>query len=222
MAIASGTADQGTARRTLVIRETIPGTARPREIVVLLGSGFGRKKDTLMLGKDKIPAENIGRWDDARIEFALPGTVQPGTYPLYVTGEGNTAEVQISVSGPQKAHGSDEIPADIVSDIWIDDPAQKGYRLPPTGYFIQNKRYYFFFEFAVPPGTPSWGRTQFRAQFFIDGGKEDERSFLPGSMNGNNYGVFEYTFKKEKDYTIGIRGLTTKTMKVRVGKPKGA
>jgi hypothetical protein len=41
-------------------------------------------------------------------------------------------------------------------------------------------------------------------------------------MNGNNYGVFEYSFKKEKDYTIGIRGLTTKTMKVRVGKPPGA
>ena len=82
--------------------------------------------------------------------------------------------------------------------------------------------YYFFFEFAVPPGTPSWGRTEFQARFYVEGNLTgDPRSFLPGYMNGKNYGVFDHVFNAAGAYTVEIRGATTKTMKVEVKRPAG-
>lgn len=87
------TADPGTARNILAIRETIPRTARPKELVTLLGSGFGIQKDTIMLGQERVPPESIGRWEDTRIEFTIPDTITPGNQNLRVIAAGNAAEV---------------------------------------------------------------------------------------------------------------------------------
>jgi hypothetical protein len=108
------------------------------------------------------------------------------------------------------------IDADIIGEIWIEDPNQKMYRCPPIGYFIPNKRYYFFFEFAVPPGTPSWGSTLFRADFVVDGMKLNEQSFMPGNLNGKNYGVFYHEFKSDGEHLVEICGKKTVALKVQV------
>jgi hypothetical protein len=208
---------------TPAIRETIPRSAGSKELVTLLGSGFGTKPDSLMIGQTNVSPEYIRRWEEGRIEFILPGTVSPGRHALVVTAEGNSARGEITVSTPAWVHeGIEKTAADIISEIWIDDPSQKGYRVPPIGYFIPDKRYYFFFEFAVPPGTPSWGRTEFQAGFYIDGKPVCEpRSFMPGYMNGKNYGVFDYRFESEGTFTIEIRGATAKTMNIIVKRPPG-
>ncbi len=205
------------------IRETIPRSAGPHELVTLLGSGFGSKPDSLMIGQEKVSSENIRRWEDTRIEFTLPDTGPPGKHTLVVMTEGKSGSGEITVSTPAWVHeGIDKTPADIISEIWIDDPSQKSYRIPPIGYFIPGKRYYFFFEYAVPPGTPSWGRTEFQAGFYIDGKPACEpRSFMPGYMNGKNYGVFDYRFESEGTFTIEIRGATAKSMDVVVKRPPG-
>jgi hypothetical protein len=130
-------------------------------------------------------------------------------------------EVTISASFPLGTRGLNEIDANIIDDIWIDDPSQKGYKLPPIGHFIPDKRYYFFFEFEVPPGTPPWGRIQFRAKFFLDGVHVATRSFLPGTMNGQNYGNFDYVFPTEGKHHIEIKGFNSKSMDIEVKKPPG-
>lgn len=214
--------DSENIAENFVIRETIPEMARPKEVVSLLGTGFGAHKDTIMLGLDRVPAANIRRWDDGRIEFTIPETTAPGKYPVRVLVGGRTTEGTIRVSESQWTGGFSEIPADIVSDIWIDDITQKGYRIPPIGYFITDRQYHFFFEFAVPPGTPSWGDTTFKAQFYVNGNRKKESVFMPGNMNGNNYGFFDYTFTAEGTYTLEIRGATIKSMTVDAREPPGA
>jgi len=222
------TASAGTAAPTrqppkpsLVIRETIPEMARPEETVTLLGSGFGTNKDTLMLGQERVKAENIVRWDDSRIEFTVPEAAMPGNYPLRVISGGSTAEVPLCVSESQWSQGLREVPAEIISEIWIDDISRKGYCIPPIGYFITGTRYHFLFEFTVPPGTLSWGQTLFTATFHVDGIRKGKEGFLPGNMNGENYGFFAYTFADEGKYTIEIRGATVKSMTADVRTPPG-
>jgi hypothetical protein len=214
----------GAGRQPCAIREIIPRALRPAELVIMLGSGFGVQRDTIMIGEERVPAEKIRRWDDTRIEFALPEKVAAGKHAVRVITAGSTAELPVTVSELPWVHrGLDEVDADIISEIWIDDPTQKGYRVPQIGYFIPDKRYYFFFEFAVPPGTPSWGRTQFRARFSVDNRQVgDAKSFMPGSMNGRNYGVFDYKFDKEGTFPVEIRGENIKKMDVTVKKPPGA
>lgn len=212
------------ATQFLAIRETIPRSARSKELITLLGSGFGAQPDTLLLGQEKVSPDNIRRWEDNRIEFTLPESVLPGTHPLVLIAGGTSVSEEITVNAPPWIHnGIDTTGADIISEIWIDDPAGKGCRVPPIGYFIPDKRYYFFFEFAVPPGTPSWGRTKFEAGLYIDGRLIGEpRSFMPGYLNGKNFGVFDHRFEAEGTFKIEIRGATTKSMEVVVRRPPGA
>jgi len=206
----------------LEISETIPNIIRPKEILTIVGSGFGFKTDTLMLGNQKIEGNKIQRWDNSRIEFEIPENFNPGTYPVRIIAGGNSFEKIINISGEEwfKREGIELVPAEIISEIWIDDPGNKGYKKPPIGYFIPNKRYSFFFEFEVPPGTGAWD-TKFTAGFYIDGIKTGEKGkFLPGHLNGKNYGVFQHKFPKNGTYNIEIRGLTTKTMTIHVGPPE--
>jgi hypothetical protein len=214
----SGTAP---VRLPPAIREIIPRDVEPKGIVTLLGSGFGVRQDTIMIGEDRVPSSAIRRWEDTRIEFTLPETASPGSHNLRIISGGESVKGQISVSGPVWTRGLNEIDADILGDIWIDDPSQKGYRLPPIGHFIPDKRYYFFFEFDVPPGTPPWGRIQFRAKFFLDGVLVATRSFLPGTLNGQNYGNFDYVFTAEGKHHIEIMGSNSKSMDIEVKKPRG-
>ena len=211
------------ATQFLAIRETIPRSARSKELITLLGSGFGNNPDSLTIGPEKVSHENIRRWEEDRIEFTIPETVTPGTHTLVVMAGGKSVSKEITVSTPLWVHDKiEKTGAEIISEIWIDDPSQKGYRVPPIGYFIPDKRYYFFFEFAVPPGTSSWGRTEFQAGFFIDGKQACEpKSFMPGYMNGKNYGVFDYRFESEGTFTVEIRGATIKSMDVVVKRPPG-
>lgn len=203
------------------IREIIPRDVEPKGTVTLLGSGFGARQDTIMIGEDRVPPSAIRRWEDTRIEFTVPETASPGSHNLRVISTGESVMGQISVSGPLWTRGLNEIDANILGDIWIDDPSQRGYRLPPIGHFIPDKRYYFFFEFDVPPGTPPWGRTQFRAKFFLDGVLIATRSFLPGTLNGQNYGNFDYVFAGEGTHHIEITGSNSKSMDIEVKKPPG-
>lgn len=199
-------------------REIIPRDVEPNAVVTLLGSGFGTQPDTIMIGEDRVPPAAIGRWEEARIEFTMPENIPPGRHNLRVFSGGEAVNGQISVSGPQGIRGLNDIDANIISEIWIDDPSQKWYRLPPIGHFIPDRRYSFFYEFEVPPGTPRWGR-QFRAKFFIDGKLVDIRSFLPGAMDGQNYGAFEFVFTAEGKYHIEITGINTRSMDIEVKKP---
>ena len=205
----------------MAIREIVPrDSVRSKDLVTILGSGFGVKPDTLMIGDVRIDPAGIARWEDGRIEFSLPEKTALGMQPVRILTGTGSASGQVTVSGsPWLAGGLDNVDAEIISDIWIDDPTMKGYKCPPIGHFIPDKRYYFFFEFAVPPGTPSWGLTQFRARFLIDGQKIDENSFLPGYMNGRNYGVFNHIFKEQKTFRVEIQGLTSKVMDVVVKNP---
>ena len=109
------------------------------------------------------------------------------------------------------------VKADIISDIWIDDVYEPGPTVPPIGYFITGKRYYFVYEFAVPEGTPEWG-TDFTTDFLINGAVVNSQGFPPGATNGKNYGVYYNTFTDEGDYLIEIRGKNTKQLKVVVKK----
>jgi hypothetical protein len=201
------------------IREIIPRDVKPKGVLTLLGSGFGAQSDTIMIGEDRVPPASIGRWEEARIEFTVPETISPGSHNLRVISGGETVSGQISVGSPQEPQRLNEIDANIISDIWIDDPSQKGYKVPPIGHFIPDKRYYFFFEFDVPPGTPQWGMAQFRAKFFLDGGLVATRSFMPGVMNGQNYGIFDYLFPAEGKHHIEIAGSNTRTMDIEVKQP---
>jgi len=216
------TPDSGTAavRVSPSIREVIPKDVEPMGIVTLLGTGFGVQQDTIMIDEERISSSTIRRWEETRIEFSLPKTVSSGSHNLRIMARGETVNWQISVVGdPQRIRGIIEIDADIIQEIWIDDPYNQGYRIPPIGHFIPDKRYHFFFEFDVPPGTPSWGRIQFRASFFIDGVNSATSSFMPGAMNGRNYGNFNYVFQEEGKHHIEIRGVNTKTMDIEVKKP---
>lgn len=201
------------------IREIIPRDVKPKGVLTLLGSGFGAQSDTIMIGEDRVPPASIRRWEEARIEFTVPEMISPGSHNLRVISGGETVSGQISVGSPQEPVRLGEIDANITSDIWIDDPSQKGYKVPPIGHFIPDKRYHFFFEFDVPPGTPQWGRTQFRAKFFLDGSLIATRSFMPGSMNGQNYGSFDYLFPAEGNHHIEIAGANARTMDIEVKQP---
>jgi len=213
----------------------IPGTASApnspfiREIIVdtnglvtVLGSGFGLRKETIIIDENRVPDEAIVRWEAMRIDFTMPETVTRGTrHSLRVVVSGETASGQIPVSGRPGTARSREIDATITGDLWIDSPNERGYSLPPIGYFIPEKRYYFCFEFDVPPGTPQWGGPQFRAQFFIDGTLIDTRSFLPGAGSGKNYGTFDFVFTDEGKHHIEIRGTNVKSLDVEVKRPPG-
>lgn len=204
--------------QTLAIRYIIPKNTVLMEKVTILGSGFGTQPDTLMIGKEKVSPDHIHRWENTRIEFTQSVTLKPGTYPLMIIAGNSSVSEDINVSNPSWIQpGIDKIDADIISEIWIDDPTNKAYRLPPIGHFVTGKRYYFFFEFAVPSGTPSWGLTEFQANLFINGSSVGgPKSFMPGHLNGKNYGVFDYVFKTAGDYIVEIRGVTTKSINVHV------
>jgi hypothetical protein len=201
-------------KQPLAIREVIPRSVKVKELVTILGSGFGIVADTLMFGQEQVQASSIKRWEDSRIEFVVPDWIVAGTYALRIISGGNTAGEQITVTAPSWARGLNEIDAEIKGAIWIDDPSQKNYRCPLIGYFVVGKRYHFFFEFEVKEGTPAWGRTQFKATFYVDGVKIRDLSVLPGYINGQNYGVFDYVFDDEKTYTIQIQGANKVEMKV--------
>jgi len=111
----------------------------------------------------------------------------------------------------------ERVRAEIIGDIWIDDVYGRGASVPPIGYFIPNKRYYFVYEFDVPEGTPSWG-TDFVTDFLINGKVINTQGFPPGAQNGKNYGVYYNTFTDEGDYLIEIRGKNMKQLKVVVKK----
>jgi hypothetical protein len=203
-------------KQPLAIREVIPRSVQAKDPVTLLGSGFGMQKDTLTLGQTQIPETSITRWEDTRIDFVIPASVPAGACPIRVIAGGNAVGEQITVTAPTWAQDLNEIDAEIKGDIWIDDPSQRNYRCPPIGYFLPGKRYHFFYEFEVTPGTPAWGLTQFRASFYVDGVKIRNLSVLPGYINGQNYGVFDYVFEAEKTYRIEIRGCNTAGMDVPV------
>ena len=191
-------------------------------LVTLLGSGFGTKKETIIVDENRVPDDAIMRWEEMRIDFAMPETVSRGTKnSLRVVVGGETASGQIPGSGTMGTARFREIDATITGDLWIDSPNEKGYKVPPIGYFIPEKRYFFCFEFDVPPGTPQWGGPQFRAQFFIDGTLTDTRSFLPGAGNGKNYGNFDYVFPDEGKHHIEIKGANTKSLDIEVKRPPG-
>ena len=202
----------------LEIRDIIPRTVWHSDLVTVLGSGFGTNKDTLILGKDQIPIASIRRWENTRIEFSMPDTIPAGSYTLRVIAGGNSIEAQITVSSPPYTHRLHEIDADIKGEIWIDDPSRQGVTKPPIGYFVIGKRYHFFYEFIVPAGTPAWGLTQFRTEFYVDGIKVRDLSVLPGYINGYNFGVFDFVFDKEKTYKIEIVGSNKVSMDVEVKK----
>lgn len=211
------------AGKSMAIREIIPTPALPNEKATIIGSGFGATPDTIILGEEMISSDNIHSWTDTRIEFTVPGTAVSGTHTIQILSGGRSVRGVLTAGKPPWMHeGIDKTAAEIISEIWIDDPVNKWYRLPPIGHFITGKRYYFFFEFSVPPGIPSWGRTEFGARFYIDGKQVgDPRSFMPGYMNGKNYGVFDHIFEAAGQYTIEIRGANTKSMQVEVRKPAG-
>jgi hypothetical protein len=204
--------------QALAIREIIPRNAVLMDQVTILGSGFGTQPDTLMIGQEKVSQDHIPRWENTRIEFTLPVTTKPGKHPLRIIAGNSSVSEDFTASNPSWIQqGIDKIDADIISEIWIDDPTNKAYRLPPIGHFVTGKRYYFFFEFAVPPGTPSWGLTEFQASLFINGTiGGGPKSFMPGHLNGKNYGVFDYVFNTAGDYVVEIRGAMTKSMNVHV------
>ncbi|HEX3001311.1 MAG TPA: IPT/TIG domain-containing protein [Methanoregula sp.] len=208
------------AKRATAIHELIHGNVNPGDPVTILGSEFGRNKDTVMIGTDRVDPDLVKKWENSRIEFIVPEKTPPGKHALRVIAEGASTLTTLLINEPRLTRGQNNIPADIISDIWIDDPSQKGLKVPPIGYFIPENMYHFFFEYAVPAGTPSWGHTQFRARFLVDGVEVDDRSFMPGHLNGRNYGVFDYTFTELRDYTIEIRGASAKEMMIRVGKPR--
>jgi hypothetical protein len=189
-------------------------------LVTLLGSGFGTKKETIIIDENRVPDDAIMRWEGMRIDFAMPETVSRGTrHSLRVVVGGETASGQIPGSGTMGTARSREIDATIIGDLWIDSPNERGYKIPPIGYFIPEKRYFFCFEFDVPLGTPQWGGPQFRAQFFIDGTLIDTHSFLPGASNGKNYGNFYYVFPDEGKHHIEIKGANTKSLDIEVKRP---
>ncbi|HOW34415.1 MAG: hypothetical protein BWY45_02668 [Euryarchaeota archaeon ADurb.Bin294] len=109
------------------------------------------------------------------------------------------------------------IKAEIIGDIWIDDVYQRGPSVPPIGYFIPDKRYYFVYEFDVPENTPSWG-TEFTTDFLINGVVINSQGCVPGASNGKNYGVYYTTFKEEGEYLIEISGKNKKQLNVVVKK----
>jgi hypothetical protein len=189
------------------IREIIPrDTIRSKELVTILGSGFGRQTDTIIFGQDRIDPGKITKWENERIEFSLPENLKPGAYQFRVVTGGASTSGQITISQPPVRHGFNNVDADILGEIWIDDPSMKGYRIPPIGHFIPDNMYHFFFEFAVPPGTDPWGMTQFRAHFLVNGKEMMDQSFMPGHMGGKNYGVFDYRFRELGTYKIEIKG----------------
>jgi hypothetical protein len=210
------------ARQPLSLREIVPRAVKSGGLVTLLGTGFGTKPDTLSAGAVTVPQENVRRWDDTRIEFTLPGSVAAGKTELRIIAGGNSVSDTITVGDPDWVnHAREEVPADITGPMWIDDPNMRYYRVPPIGHFIPKKRYYFFFEYEVPPGTPSWGRTQFAARLYInDKAVGDKKSFLPGYMNGKNYGVFDHTFDDPGKFTIEIRGNNAVKMDIEVKERK--
>lgn len=196
-----------TGAAPMSIREIIPrDTIRAKELVTILGSGFGREKDTIIFGEDRIDPLNITKWENERIEFTLPENKKPGVYPFRVVAGGASASGQITVSVPPLRRGFNNIDAEILGRIWIDDPTNKGLRVPPIGHFIPDNMYHFFFEFAVPPGTDPWGMTQFRAHFMVNGKEVADQSFMPGHMGGKNYGVFDYIFRDLGTFRIEIKG----------------
>lgn len=201
------------ASQPLAIREIIPRSAQVKDQVMLLGTGFGTTADTLMLGQGQVPAADIKRWEDTRIDFVIPDGIQAGTVPIRIVAGGNTVGEQIIITAPAWAQKIKDIDATILGKIWIDDMYNKGDQVPqPLGYFLPGTKYFFFYEFDVPAGTPQWGLTQFKTSFYVDGVKVKDLSVLPGYLNGNNYGVFEYSFDAEKTYHIEIRGSNTVSM----------
>jgi len=189
-------------------------------LVTLLGSGFGKQKETIIIDEDRVPDDAIMRWEEMRIDFTMPQTASRGTkHSLRVVIGGVTANGLIPVTGQQGTGRFREIDATLLGDLWIDNPNEKGYKVPPIGYFIPEKRYFFCFEFDVPPGTPQWGGPQFRAKFFLDGELIDTRSFLPGAGSGKNYGNFDYVFPAEGKHNIEISGVNAKSMDIEVKKP---
>jgi hypothetical protein len=211
------------------VPEPEPGTSSPviREIIIdtmgmvtVLGSGFGTQKETILIDEDRVPDDAIVRWEGMRIEFGMPETASRGIrHNLRVIVGGEVVNGHIPVSGRQGTRRIREIDATIIGDLWIDNPYERGYKIPPIGYFIPEKRYYFCFEFDVPPGTPQWGGPQFRAQFFIDGTLIDTRSFMPGAGNGMNYGNFDHVFPAEGNHHIEIKGANVKSMDIEVKEP---
>lgn len=191
-------------------------------LVTLLGSGFGTKKETIIIDENRVPDDAIVRWEGMRIDFTMPETVSRGArHGLRVVVGGETASGQIPGSSTTGTARSREIDATILGDLWIDSPNERGYNVPPIGYFIPKKRHFFCFEFDVPPGTPQWGGPTFRTQFFMDGTLIDTRSFLPGASNGKNYGNFDYVFPTEGKHHIEIRGANMKSLDIEVKRPPG-
>lgn len=208
----------GTAivRPSPVIREVIVDATG---LVTVLGSGFGTQKETIMIDEDRVPDDAIMRWEDLRIDFTMPQTVSRGTkHSLRVVIGGETANGQVPVTGQSRGGRFADIDATIIGNLWIDSPNERGYSVPPSGFFIPEKRYFFCFEFDVPPGTPQWGGPQFRADFLVDGALIDTHRYLPGAQNGNNYGNFDYAFTAEGKHHIEIRGINSKRMDIEVKK----
>lgn len=188
-------------------------------LVTVLGSGFRTQKETIMIDEDRVPDDAIMRWEDLRIDFTMPQTVSRGTkHGLRVVINGETANGQVPVTGQPRSGRFADIDATIIGNLWIDSPNERGYSVPPSGFFIPEKRYFFCFEFDVPPGTPQWGGPQFRADFLVDGALIDTHRYLPGAQNGNNYGNFDYAFPTEGKHHIEIRGVNSKSMDIEVKK----
>ena len=126
-----------TTTQPLAIRDVIPRSAEVKDQVMLLGTGFGITVDTLMLGQARVPAADIKRWDDTRIDFVIPDGTQAGTFPIRIIAGGNTVGEQITVTAPAWAQKIKDIDATIIGKIWIDDLYNKGDQVPqPLGYFL--------------------------------------------------------------------------------------
>jgi hypothetical protein len=190
-------------------------------LVTVLGSGFGTRKETIMVDEIRVPDDAIVRWEPLRIDFGMPETIPRGTrHGLRIIVGGETAGRQIPEGGPAGPAGARNIDATIIGDLWIDSPTERiSARVPPIGYFIPEKWYHFCFEFDVPPGTPQWGGPSFQAHLFIDGTLIATNSFLPGAGNGKNIGCFDYVFRGEGNHHLEIRGANTKSMDIEVKWP---
>jgi hypothetical protein len=192
------------------ISAVIPPRINPSGEVEVRGTGFGSPKDTLIIGEERLQPELIRRWEDTRIEFRLPDMLKPGVYPIRVGVPSGTVSDRIEVLEiPERRgrHGAQD--AEIVGEIWIDDPWNRFSRLPKIGYFITGEHYHFLYEFRVPPGTPEWG-VAFRTKFFVNGEEKNSHEMPPGAIDGMNEGSYVYVFDKSGPFDIEIRGQNSK------------
>ena len=199
---------------------------QPREMaakqhVIITGENFGQTIDGVILGSVKLPSDSIKRWEDRRIELDIPEGIAPGTHDVNISlssGASNKERITVRQPATVTKGGYTIHRAEIVGDLWSDNPGTPGAWDQPNGFRDISRFFHVFYKFKVPPGTDPYGRTLFKTEIWIDGNLVRERSDMPNPMPEGNIGAYWHKFDDEGIHRIEVRGANTVTRDILIKK----